>query len=461
MKNSQKGFVVPLLIAIIAVLAIGGGVYVYENKKAEVPVTVDSTIQQSNQSGSDHPTGAIVKNDINKFTGSANDKLNIVKLDINDPSVAKIDKNSSAYILTQGDTEGRSISVKINNSSVSTAPLQYGKPFTVSWNTTGVDNCSFGGPTGITYEPNSGTRTVGSRTIPVDTLPTSGTITVYAKNFEDYMSPFSFEINCSSKTNKYLAATLLIPVVVPNVSSFAFVYPQNNSQIYAGCGTTIKWNFPYPISSVDFQLFSAQNNKPVDQDQSQLYGLIARNVPSQYSWNTRPGLAEGKYYIIANVNKIPVSFKSDTFQVLHIPSNIKGNDAYQQFCSNQNPNVGSQTNPTIPQNIPIQNTANQTVSVHISFSSMNENVYSLLNNVTILGLKYLYPRNSGDATVVNAIDPTIMSMGDSCGETVQATLEIANPKIEGTHPTLHNDPTVAVDVVRVISHDNPQRSCAY
>lgn len=37
MKNSQKGFVVPLLLGIIAILVIGGGVYVYKNKKTEIP----------------------------------------------------------------------------------------------------------------------------------------------------------------------------------------------------------------------------------------------------------------------------------------------------------------------------------------------------------------------------------------------------------------------------------------
>src|SRR3989344_2641973 len=49
MKNSQKGFVVPLLVGIIALLVIGGGVYIYENKKVETPVVVDNTVQQSNQ----------------------------------------------------------------------------------------------------------------------------------------------------------------------------------------------------------------------------------------------------------------------------------------------------------------------------------------------------------------------------------------------------------------------------
>lgn len=46
MKNSQKGFIVPVLLVIIALLVIGGGVYVYENKKTEAPVVVDTTNQQ-------------------------------------------------------------------------------------------------------------------------------------------------------------------------------------------------------------------------------------------------------------------------------------------------------------------------------------------------------------------------------------------------------------------------------
>ena len=36
MKNSQKGFIVPLLLAIIAILVVGVGVYIYSSKKAQV-----------------------------------------------------------------------------------------------------------------------------------------------------------------------------------------------------------------------------------------------------------------------------------------------------------------------------------------------------------------------------------------------------------------------------------------
>jgi len=48
MKNTQKGFIVPALLVIIALLVIGGGVYVYEkNKNTEAPVVVNNAEQNS------------------------------------------------------------------------------------------------------------------------------------------------------------------------------------------------------------------------------------------------------------------------------------------------------------------------------------------------------------------------------------------------------------------------------
>lgn len=50
MKNNQKGFVAPLIISIITLLAIGGGVYIYKIKKVE---TTSTTTNSSNSSCKD------------------------------------------------------------------------------------------------------------------------------------------------------------------------------------------------------------------------------------------------------------------------------------------------------------------------------------------------------------------------------------------------------------------------
>ena len=46
MKNQQRGFIVPLLLAIIAILLVGGGIYVYtQNKQPAQAVTESPSVQ--------------------------------------------------------------------------------------------------------------------------------------------------------------------------------------------------------------------------------------------------------------------------------------------------------------------------------------------------------------------------------------------------------------------------------
>jgi hypothetical protein len=54
--NSQKGFVVPLTIAIVALLAIGGVVFVTTNKKLEAPAVVDNQIATTTDETKDWKT---------------------------------------------------------------------------------------------------------------------------------------------------------------------------------------------------------------------------------------------------------------------------------------------------------------------------------------------------------------------------------------------------------------------
>ena len=103
----------------------------------------------------------------------------------------------------------------------------------------------------------------------------------------------------------------------------------------------------------------------------------------------------------------------------------------------------------------------QTVSVNISVSGLNPPTISLLNGTTVLGQKYLRVRNTTDAIdTALGISLSGNGLGESCVDTVQASLEIANPKVDTNSITMHGDPVVGVDVVRVISHGSPQHNCA-
>lgn len=107
----------------------------------------------------------------------------------------------------------------------------------------------------------------------------------------------------------------------------------------------------------------------------------------------------------------------------------------------------------------IQSPSNQVVSVRVSIYGMNEPVFALIYNKTILDRKYLYIRNAD--SIVTTIDPGSLSISDSCVDVVNAQFEIANPKVETNHKTFRGDSMVSVDVIKVISHEIPKRICTY
>lgn len=55
MKNSHKGFIVPLLIIVIGVLLVGGGVYIYKNNTVSAPVSVQNLDNLSQASSTTNP----------------------------------------------------------------------------------------------------------------------------------------------------------------------------------------------------------------------------------------------------------------------------------------------------------------------------------------------------------------------------------------------------------------------
>ncbi len=67
MKNSQKGFIVPILLVVSAVLVIGATVYIYkQNKKPEAPIVV---VNKTGQNPHNNPPATVLK------TQSAENKI--------------------------------------------------------------------------------------------------------------------------------------------------------------------------------------------------------------------------------------------------------------------------------------------------------------------------------------------------------------------------------------------------
>jgi hypothetical protein len=114
MKTSHKGFIAPLLLALIVIMLIGGGVYVYQqNKQANQPTTAISTTQTPNSQTADWKTYTNTKygyslqypNDWEvdserQIIDETNKILSLVKIhDATDRHVAQIIVNQNEWML--------------------------------------------------------------------------------------------------------------------------------------------------------------------------------------------------------------------------------------------------------------------------------------------------------------------------------------------------------------------------
>jgi len=78
--NYQKGFIAPLLLALIALLLIGGGAYVYvQNKPANQPVTASSTTQTTSAAQSQDDSDKILLGDRALYKNLTPDEKAIVE----------------------------------------------------------------------------------------------------------------------------------------------------------------------------------------------------------------------------------------------------------------------------------------------------------------------------------------------------------------------------------------------
>src|SRR6185369_10138684 len=81
-NNSEKGFMMPIILALIGILVIGAGVYFYKNKRAEAPAVV-RTDQDDTQTPTDNPNQdwQTYKSEENGFEFNYSKKLSLTTVD--------------------------------------------------------------------------------------------------------------------------------------------------------------------------------------------------------------------------------------------------------------------------------------------------------------------------------------------------------------------------------------------
>ena len=135
MKNNQyirqaqynKGFIVPLLIAVIALLLIGG-VYIYKNKKAGAPAVAETGTQQTNTQTP--PTSA--QTDTSNWKTYTDAKLNITFKYPSDWKIKdEINSDFNEYVLTPSSSEFYTI-IYIDKSKVGCRTLLQSHPGKIS-----------------------------------------------------------------------------------------------------------------------------------------------------------------------------------------------------------------------------------------------------------------------------------------------------------------------------------------
>lgn len=146
MKNSQKGFILPLLIIIIAIVIIGGGIYSY--KKINNKTTQDPTVE------------SIVASSTNIQTTTSQPKLNINK---KDELPVYIFQDYSSFKEPQAYFEGTLAPIKIQGyemlKNVDVSIRCWKKAMTCAW---GMVSLNYAHPETKLYEPAmTGQPTVG------------------------------------------------------------------------------------------------------------------------------------------------------------------------------------------------------------------------------------------------------------------------------------------------------------
>lgn len=205
MKNSQKGFIVPLLIAIIAVLVIGGGIYIYNNKKAEAPVLpidINTDIQTTNQT----------QQQTNTQNPPANNKSSITVLSPNGGEVFKVGSTQTISWKTTGLSKNSKVTIIL--SSVGTGGSREGDAYQLISTTDNIGKYTWVVTSPMSLSPNNTYNIsiydyTNSQIIDINDTPFSITSSVSTSGWKTYS-----ENNVSIQIPQNLKFVSGVPVVL-------------------------------------------------------------------------------------------------------------------------------------------------------------------------------------------------------------------------------------------------------
>ncbi len=341
MKNHNQGFVVPLVMAVIFLLGVGGGIYVYNQKSAlnsnsasgtrvaeditssnqvdnvQAPVTEQTQVQSEISKTASSKSNSVSNSDNIKKTTA--DKTKILFLADGDTF-----PNNGPYVFLQGmSAKTNPISVKVNGLS-DIPKVDFGSKIKISWNAPGMDHCIFGGFSDIPYV-NGGD--IGKlMNDPINNRKGIDSVEIYARSGNDYENNLKVNLNCSGGYGaqlKITEAAISIPLNKPTFS-FNFITPKTGDTFKYEDKVNITWKSSVDVSTIKMRLYRASDNHEVNPDASNLSEGLRLGQSKNVDW-TIPTLSipPGQYYIkLYELNNVRTDAKTPVFTIQDNPLSL-------------------------------------------------------------------------------------------------------------------------------------------
>ena len=313
MKNYKKGFIIPLLVTLIAILALGGGVYVYsKNNSSIIPNTRENTETQATSSAvsvseenNSHPVQ--VPETVTNDNSTAEPTQKSVVPVFEDNTLNALRQVKTSYIELSGSYKTNPINIKIDGKDYFTT-FNDNSDVTFSWDAKWADKCEL-----VPFYQHIVVGKSGSKG--------------YKLTYHGDDNPQNINIGCSVKnpnTNETIAQTFLnvaLMINKPKSSTFSFIYPTEGtiisrakpSNVYVNDPTQIIVKWTPKISNIKWSIYNASTNSLVNE--IPMTGGFLEGGASFYS--IPANFKDGSYYIkITQLNYQPANIQSPVFKIV-------------------------------------------------------------------------------------------------------------------------------------------------